>query len=200
MTDKYNEEFSEKTFNQQMAEICAEVERIIRSGEKQAIKANGRENYENTTVAKLFELTRSDPKNLGLMREILRAEKELTDFLFCVPYAWSENEILTYWRIFRDSCVAETKQHSPYYFLMRGHEDWNHDDDRWIGIYRTISVLKNEYYRAKDKLEEERSSDDSAWGGSYPDPGERVMIHAFDEVEGKWYFDIKPETLFDEVM
>lgn len=199
MTDQV---FFEKSFNQQMVDICFEVEEIIRSGAKVTIKAMGRENYgksDTAVVVRYFEFARSDPKNLGLIREILRAEKEFTDFLYDAPGACSKDELLAYWRGFKDSSLAEAEQHSPYFFLIRGHEDWNHDNDQWIGIYRTSSALKDAYFRAMDKPEEEKSSDEAAWGASYSQTlsEERVMIHAFDEAEGKWYYDIKPESLFD---
>lgn len=199
MTDQV---FFEKSFNQQMVDICFEVEEIIRSGAKETIKAMGRKNYgksDTAVVVRLFDLTRADPKNFALMREILRAEKEFTDFLYDAPGACPEDEILAYWRGFKDSSLAEAEQHSPYYFLMRGHKDWNHDNDQWIGIYRTLSVLKDEYFRAKDKLEKEKSSAVTDFGTSYSKAlsEESVIIHAFDEVEGKWYYDIKPESLFD---
>lgn len=197
-----NQVYFERSFNQQMVDICFEVEEIIRSGAKETIKAMGRENYGSDTtkvIERLFELTLADPKNLGLSREILRAEADLKAYLYDAPGALPEKEILAYWRGYRDSLLAEAEQHAPYYFLMRGHEDWNHDNDRWIGIYRTISVLKDEFFRAKDKLEEEKSSAEIAFGKSCSKAlsEERVMIHAFDEVDGKWYYDIKPETLFE---
>lgn len=198
MSDQYNEKFFERSFNEEMLEIGKELENIIRSGEKQKIKVRGRENYENTTVAGLFHLTRSDPKNLGIMRELRRAEQEIMDFLYDAPGACSKDDLLAYWRGYRDSTVAEAQQHAPYYFLMRGHEDWNHDGDNWIGIFRAVNVLQQEYNRANDKLEEEKSSAEIAFGKSCSKAlsEERVMIHAFDEVDGKWYYDIKPETLF----
>lgn len=124
MTDQV---YFDRSLNQQMVDICFEVEEIIRSGAKETIKAMGRENYvksDTAVVASLFDLTRADSKNLGLSREILRAEKEFTDFLYDAPGAWSEDEILAYWRGFKDSSLAEAEQHSPYYFLMRGHKDW----------------------------------------------------------------------------
>ena len=94
-----------RTFNEQMAWIGEEVEHIVKHNAtrqtKQSIRQQGREAYGQNgythTIKRMFDIIKADPKNRALMREVDRAEQELTAFLYDEPGALPEEEILAYW-------------------------------------------------------------------------------------------------------
>lgn len=84
------------SFNEQMAWIGEEVEYIIRYDEnfKNGYRTSG---YCNT-INRLFKIIKADPKNIAIVREIDRAEKEWNDFVNDEPGSLSDGAVLKYWK------------------------------------------------------------------------------------------------------
>lgn len=123
--------FFPKTFNEQMAWIDEEVERIIKNNDnyniKKAIQKEGKASYgvsEYThTINRLFEIIKIDPKNKGVLNEVCRAEKELIAFLYDEPDALTEEKIHAYWNAYMQSFIAELENHPIHYVLVKGFDD-----------------------------------------------------------------------------
>lgn len=188
-----------RTFNEQMAWIGEEVEHIIKHNAtrqtKQSIRQQGREAYGQNgythTIKRMFDIIKADPKNRALMREVDRAEQELTAFLYDEPGALPEEEILAYWNNYMWAYIAELESCHEHYFIMRGCDGF-HDSDEWIGIYRAWNQARDAYVKAAAQLEEEhrKTADDSTRAH------EKIMVHIFDEATGKWSHDVDPELMF----
>lgn len=83
-------------------------------------------------------------------------------------------------------------QSQMLYFLMRGYDGF-HDGDEWIGLYDNIWKLRAAYREAVGELEEEHKK---CIAEGLRVTHERVMIHAFDQAEKRWKYNIPYETLF----
>ena len=75
----------------------------------------------------MFDIIKADPKNRALMREVDRAEQELTAFLYDEPGALPEEEIFAYWNNYQ-AYTAELESHPIHYFIVRGYDEF-HDGD-----------------------------------------------------------------------
>lgn len=118
-----------RTFNEQMAWIGEEVEHIIKHDAtrqtKQKIRQQGREAYGQVSythaIKRMFDIIKADPKNRALMREVDRAEQELTAFLYDEPGTLPEEEIFAYWNNYLWAYTAELESHRIHYFIVRGY-------------------------------------------------------------------------------
>lgn len=193
------ETYFQMTFQEQMSWLGEEVEHIIKQNEayhiKQKIQQQGREAYGQTghthAIKRLFDIIRADPKNRPLLREVDRAERELTAFLYDEPDALPEEEIFTYWNDYLWAYMAELESRHAHYFVMRGYDEF-HDDDEWIGVYHAWNRARDAYNKAVRQLEEEHQSSP----GNFAKAHERIMVHIFDETTGKWEKDVDPELIF----
>lgn len=206
--EKDNEIFFSCTFNEQMTWIGEEVERIIKNNEKfhtkEKIYKEGKQAYgkggHTYTIHRLFGVIKADPKNQALLREINRAEQELIAFLYDEPESLTENEIFTYWNQYLWAYIAELESKPKHYLLLRG-DGYFYDAVMWIGIYQTISSLREAYDNAVEEMKKEQRAlieeygiQDS--GVQYAIEHEKVMIHVFDETSEKWTWNIAPEQIF----
>lgn len=81
-----------------------------------------------------------------------------------------------------------------HFFIVKGHRDWDHDGDVWIGIYDNPMRLKRAYEKAVNELEKEIKKDEE-------NPFEtsstlEIMISAFDEDDGVWIHDIDIDDVY----
>ena len=186
------------SFNEQMSLVNVEVKHIIKYKRQGKISNEGEPGYnkiEYTNVVKrLFDIIKADPKNKALLREVDRAEKELIAYLYDEQGALSEEEIFTYWNNYKWAHMAELECEPVRYFLMRGYTEF-HDGDEWIGIYDSLSKLKEAYDKAKEELDKEHAEYEPR--GGYTTLNEKVMINIFNEAIGKWQYDVSPEEIFD---
>lgn len=109
-------------FNEQMAQFDSEIDSIIKHNLKSNISKKGKEAYGElgcaSTVKRLFDIIKADPKNQALMREICQAERELIAFLFDEPNALSEQKIIAYWSKYTNAYVTEVQQPPSLYYLL----------------------------------------------------------------------------------
>lgn len=207
MTDK--KIYFPKSFNEQMAWIDEEIEHIIKYNDKYNIKENiqekGRATYGEQgythTINRLFEIVKSDPKNKAILHEVCKAEQELIAYLYDEPGAWSEEQIYTYWNSYLQSYIAELEAHPIHYILVKGFDVKSNEEDKneeFLGVYDSIARLQDAYVIALQKLEEQHKNMTGLLGDKvdYIIKHEKVMINAFDEFTGRWYYDMKPEQLF----
>ena len=186
------------SLNEQMTNIGGEVERIIRKielGEVSNIKEDG----SVKTAIRGFDCSKRDPKNRGLLKEIEKAEQEFFQLLNKTKRYKSRelkkeiDEIKQYWNGFLQGYCAEISHEKIFYFMVQGHEDWNHDDDKWLGIYDNIRELKEAYKRALEGLRVDIENDCIA-------SDEEVMVYLFDSSDvnrhgGMFYKRINPDEL-----
>lgn len=111
------EQWYRKSINWQMANIGSEVRRAIQWARNE-MKAGNAEldgyDCQHIKVAqKLFEYTKRDPKNVGLIREVENAEADM-DLLMAYPGGPNEEEwnleaeeVLDYWEQFMYAYEAE---------------------------------------------------------------------------------------------
>lgn len=71
------------------------------------------------------------------------------------------------------------KENKLHYFLMTGYDNC-HDGDEWIGIYSCAEDAQVAYWETFHRLQEKGYD-------------EKVYLHVFDEVTGKWEYDQKME-------
>lgn len=174
-----------KSFNEQMAWIGEEVEHIIKYNDdydiKKNIQENGRKAYGETgythAINRLFSIITSDPKNKAVLHEVRKAQQELIAFLYDESGALSERQIYAYWNSYMQSYVAELEEHPIHYVLLKKQEGKDKNDEL-IGIYNSIARLQEAYNIAVYNLEKQK---------------EQLVINAFDEVIGRWYYNVKPE-------
>lgn len=183
-----------KSFNEQMAWVDEEVENIIKHDLKNRIQEKGRNAYGEpgcaSSVKRLFDIIKADPKNRSLMREICQAERELTAFLFDEPNTLSEQEISAYWGNFTSAYIAELQQSpSLYYLLVRTPTSGQCGRrGKVLGVYRSAGILKTAYDKTVRELEKEQKDSKTS---------EKITINSFDETINGWQYDIDPKQLFD---
>lgn len=119
-------------------------------------------------------------KNKAVLHEVCRAEQELINFLYDEPEALSERQIYAYWNSYMQSYIAELEEHPMNYVLLKKQEGQEKNNEL-IGIYNSIARLQEAYNIAVYNLEKQK---------------EQLVINAFDEVIGCWYYNVKPEQCF----
>lgn len=178
--------FFEMSFNRQMAEIDAEIDTIIKHNLKPKISQKGREAYGEpgcaSSIKRLFEIIKADPKNQAVLREVFQAEREIIAFLFDEPDALSEQEISAYWENYTTAYIAELQQSPSLYYLLV-----NSGRGEVLGVFRSAGILKTAYDKAVRELEKEQNDSGTS---------EKITINSFDETSNKWQYDIDPKQLF----
>ena len=87
-----------------------------------------------------------------------------------------------------------------HYFVVRGHRDWDHDGDKWLGIFDDPKDIKRCFEEAMlelahDKEEEKLVFEKKGWGLGFLEDTSEIMISAFDEDMKEWTHDICPDDL-----
>lgn len=97
-----------RSFTEQMVEIEGEIGHVIRDDGKLDRIRNDK-NYvgEPQTIQRVFEIIKRDPKNIALLREVERAEKETYAFLSGAPDAPSKEEMSEYWGKYMQAYTCE---------------------------------------------------------------------------------------------
>lgn len=179
-----------KSFNEQMAWVDEEVENIIKYDLKNRIQERGRNAYGEpgcaSSIKRLFDIIKADPKNRSLMREIRLAERELTAFLFDEPNALPEQEISVYWQNYTTAYIAELQQSPSLYYLLVKTPEPGDGRDEVLGVYRSAGILKTAYDKAVRELEKEQKDNGTP---------EKISINSFDETSNEWQYDIDPKQL-----
>ena len=110
-----NESYFSKSFNEQMTWIAEEVENIIRYDYKDVIKTQGKTLYGKTnytsTIKRLFDMVRTDPKNKQVVDEVNKAEQELIAFLYDERGVLSQEDIFTYWNEYMWKYIEKLNLH-----------------------------------------------------------------------------------------
>lgn len=99
-----------------------------------------------------------------------------------------------------DMILESEQKHNKgvHFFIIRGHREWDHDGDEWIGIYDDPKEMQNRYLVEKDRLDQEQKEENERaeafkkTGGLKAlrfDLGE-IMVSAFDEVSGQWISNV----------
>lgn len=197
-----------KTFNEQMAWIDEEVKHIIKYNNKYNIKKDiqekGRAAYGKTgythAINLLFETIKLDPKNKAVLHEVCKAEQELISFLYDESGALSEERIYAYWDSYLQSYIAELAEHPVHYVLVKGNkkEHRKGGDVKLLGIYDSLAKLEDAYIIELQKLENRHNKIHGLFGNKGEEivEQEKIMINAFDEFSGRWYYDVKAGSLF----
>lgn len=126
--------------------------------ELKRLSDSGRSLY-GSSIKRLLEIIKTDPKNKPLLREIINAEKELLSFIY--KEQKDLTEVRNYWKEYfkaycyvleqnngRESNANETEYGKGPFFLLVTADEWNHDDDRWLGIYVSKKDAREAYDRA----------------------------------------------------
>ena len=88
-----------------------------------------------------------------------------------------------------------------HYFVVRVHRGWDHDDDKWLGIFDDPEDAKRCLGEAMIELKREREEKNRSlmekrpWALEIPEDIEEIMINRFDENVNEWSFDVCPEEL-----
>lgn len=182
------------SFNEQMSWLGEEIEHIIKTNAKNKVRDRNAHGfgYEHT-INRMFNIIKEDPKNVAVLREVKRAEREWWAYVDNEPDALTEDEIFTYWNNYMWAYCAELEAQSVSYFLMRGYDEC-HDEGEWIGIYDSLPKLKYAYKEAVQKLENEHK--ESGDSDNRIATHEKVMINIFNQGTGEWCYDIPYEILF----
>lgn len=182
------------SFSEQMSCLGGKIERIIKEKKESEVRdsyKNGFSSYA-LTINKFFHIIKEDPKNVAVLREVKRAEREWWAYVYGKSDTLSGDKIFTYWHNYLRAYYAELEAQPVSYFLIRGYDEF-HDGDEWIGIYDSIPELEHAYKEAVQKLEKEHINSDSRAVAN-----KKVMINAFNKATGKWCYDIPYEMLFPE--
>lgn len=134
-----------------------------------------------------------------MLREVCQAEQELLDFLYDEPCALSEYEIYIYWNNYMQAYITELEMHPTHYFLVKGLDvAQKESENEWLGIYNSLGKLQDAYIVATQKLEEQHKNMIGLIGdkADYIVNHEKVIINAFDEFTGRWFYNISPEKIF----
>lgn len=78
MISRHDEEtYFPLSFNEQMSWLGAEIQRIIKTNRKNEVRNSNADGfgYEHL-INRMFQIIKEDPKNIALLREVKRAEKE----------------------------------------------------------------------------------------------------------------------------
>lgn len=153
------------SFLEQMTWVQEDIEHILNNNTLETMRSAGIERFGEPgyggSIKRLLEIIKSDPKNKPLLREIIKAEKELLLFIYDEHTDLTEEYIRNYWKEFfeaychvleqnngGESNANETEYGKGPFFLLVTADEWNHDDDRWLGIYESKTDAREAYDRA----------------------------------------------------
>lgn len=107
--DRVRECLMGESFNYQMSWIDETVTHMIKHNLKPKIMAEGREAYGQKgythALNRIFNVIKNDPKNRERIDEVAEAEQALKDYLY--DGAYSDEEMLSYWRIYTENYINE---------------------------------------------------------------------------------------------
>ncbi len=163
--DQDKEIYYPMSFLEQMTWVQEDIEHILNNNTLETMRSAGIERFGEPgyggSIKRLLEIIKSDPKNKPLLREIIKAEKELLLFIYDEHTDLTEEYIRNYWKEFfeaychvleqnngRESNANETEYGKGPFFLLVTADEWNHDDDRWLGIYESKTDAREAYDRA----------------------------------------------------
>lgn len=112
---EFNKEFDKHwfsiTFLTQMVEIEGVMEHIFGDENKlESIRSDRDYLGEPQSIQRVFDIIKSDPKNIALRREIDLAERETYDFLRGAANAPSETYMKEYWSNYLQAWIVEQQQ------------------------------------------------------------------------------------------
>lgn len=88
-------------FLEQMTWVQEDIEHVLNKKSLETMRNAGIERFGEpgygSSIKRLFEIIKSDPKNRPLLREILQAEKELLLFIYNESSDLTEAYIRNYW-------------------------------------------------------------------------------------------------------
>ena len=163
--DQDKEIYYPMSFLEQMTWVQEDIEHILNNNTLETMRSAGVERFGEPgyggSIKRLLEIIKTDPKNKPLLREINKAEKELLLFIYDEHTDLTEEYIRNYWKEFfeaychaleqnngRESNANETEYGKGPFFLLITADEWNHDDDRWLGIYVSKKDAREAYDRA----------------------------------------------------
>lgn len=103
------------SFLEQMAWVQEDIEHILNRNSLEIMRSAGIERFgepgNGSSIKRLLEIIKTDPKNKPLLREILKAETELLSFIYDKQTSLTEDYIGNYWKeYFKAYCyVIEQK-------------------------------------------------------------------------------------------
>lgn len=104
-----------------MSWLGEEIERIIKRKEKNKVRDRNAHGFGYAhTINRMFTIIKEDPKNIGVLREVRRAEKEWWAYVENEPDALTEEEIVSYWNHYLWAYCAELEAQPVSYFLSYG--------------------------------------------------------------------------------
>lgn len=100
---------------EQMTWVQEDIEHILNKNTLETMRSAGIERFGEpgygSSIKRLLEIIKTDPKNKPLLREIINAEKELLSFIYKEQKDLTEDYIRNYWKeYFKAYCyVLEQK-------------------------------------------------------------------------------------------
>ena len=106
---RVQDSFFGMSFNHQMSWIDETVSHIVTHNLQPKIREEGRESYGQTgythALKRIFEVIKSDPKNITNLDEIVKAERKLKDYLYDGKF--SDDEMLSCWGKYTENYMNE---------------------------------------------------------------------------------------------
>ncbi len=106
---RVQDSFLGMSFNHQMSWIDETVSHIVTHNLQPKIRAEGREAYGQKgythALKRIFEVIKSDPKNITNLDEIVKAERKLKDYLYDGKF--SDDEMLSCWGKYTQNYMNE---------------------------------------------------------------------------------------------
>ncbi len=113
--DQDKEIYYPMSFLEQMSWVQEDIEHILNNNTLESMRSAGVERFGEpgygSSIKRLLEIIKTDPKNKPLLREIINAEKELLSFIYKEQKDLTEDYIRNYWKeYFKAYCyVLEQK-------------------------------------------------------------------------------------------
>lgn len=106
---RVQDSFFGMSFNHQMSWIDETVSHIVTHNLRPKIREEGRESYGRKgythALKRIFEVIKSDPKNITNLDEIVKAERKLKDYLYDGKF--SDDEMLSCWGKYTENYMNE---------------------------------------------------------------------------------------------
>lgn len=106
---RVQDSFFGMSFNHQMSWIDETVSHIVTHNLQPKISEEGRESYGQKgythALKRIFEVIKSDPKNITNLDEIVKAERKLKDYLYDGKF--SDDEMLSCWGKYTENYMNE---------------------------------------------------------------------------------------------
>lgn len=106
---RVQDSFFGMSFNHQMSWIDETVSHIVTHNLRPKIREEGRESYGQKgythALKRIFEVIKSDPKNITNLDEIVKGERKLKDYLY--DRKFSDDEMLSCWGKYTENYMNE---------------------------------------------------------------------------------------------